>query len=56
MGKDHEARRAKVKIVSKGHTSFINSPVQTLCPLELSARVSIQAHKDVEISEKWERV
>ena len=35
MGKDNVGREAKVKVVSKGHTSFINRPVQKLYRLEL---------------------
>ena len=56
LGKDNVARGAKVKVVSKGRTSFINRPVQKLYPLELDTRVSIQKRIDGEISQRCERV
>ena len=52
MGRDSVARGAKVKVVNKGRTSFINRPVQKLYPLELDTRVSIPAEVDEEISER----
>ena len=33
MGRDNVARGAKVKVINKGCTSFINKPVQKLYPL-----------------------
>ena len=56
LGKDNVARGAKVKVVSKGRTSFIHKHVHKLHPLELDIRVSIQERIDREISERCERV
>ena len=56
LRKDNIARGAKVKVVSKGRTSFINRPVQKLYPLELDTRVSIQEGIDEEISERCEGI
>ena len=53
LGKDNVARGAKVKVVSKGRTSFI---YLKLYPLELDTRVSIQEGIDEEISERCEGV
>ena len=52
MGRDNVARGAKVKVVNKGRTSFINRPVQKLYPLELDTRVSIPAEVDEEMSKR----
>ena len=56
LGRDKVVRGAKVKVVSKGRTSFINRPVQKLYPLEVDTRVSIQKEIVEEISEKCESV
>ena len=56
LGRDKVVRGAKVKVVSKGRTPFINRPVQKLYPLEVDTRVSIQKEIVEEISEKCESV